>query len=118
LCLEPVNKVSTERGLVVLFDLLKGRLYGFLGIHEKEGLYSEVDDMAVAPDPLLLRVPNDAFSVQIFAEQAAEFVVRTMIVTGVETNLVPNIVILEDVMKKLPLLGSTMAARAIKSWQL
>ena len=78
-------------------------------------MHSEFADMTVASDPLLRRVPNNASFIQILAEQAAEFVVRTVIITGIETDFVPNIVIFQDMMKKLPLFRSSMAARAIKT---
>lgn len=81
-------------------------------------MYDKVNDVAMAPDPLLLRVLTDAFSLQMLTEQTVELVVRTVVVPGVESNIMLDIIVFEDVVKKLPLLGPSMATRAIKSRQL
>lgn len=54
----------------------------------------------------------------MLTKQTAELVVRTMVIPGVEPNIMLDIIVFEDVVKKLPLLGPSIATRAIKSRQL
>lgn len=51
----------------------------------------------------------------MLTEQTVELVVRTVVVPGVEPNIMLDIIVFEDVVKKLLLLGPSIATRAIKS---
>lgn len=107
--LDPLGKVTAKRNFVVALNLLQSCMYGFFGVHEEECLNGEVDDMAMASNPLLLCLPADAFPPKMLAEQTAEPVIRAMVITGIEADLIPDVVVLEDVLEKLPLLSSAMA---------
>lgn len=51
----------------------------------------------------------------MLTKQTVELIVRTVVVPGIEPNIMLDIIVFEDVVKKLPLLGPSMATRAIKS---
>ncbi|KJZ68314.1 hypothetical protein HIM_12295 [Hirsutella minnesotensis 3608] len=72
----------------------------------------------MTPDSLLSCIPVNAFLLEMPTEQPTQFVIGTVIVAGIEPDLAPDVVVLEHIPKKLPLLISTMTAGPIETWQL
>src|SRR5690349_3125717 len=83
---DPLREVTAKRNFVVALDLFQSCLCGFFGVHKQECLHSEIDDVTMASNPLLLCLPIDTFPPQMLAEQTTELVVGTMIIAGVEAD--------------------------------
>lgn len=93
-CLEAFSKVACRRHFVTIFNPLQASFDGLLGTHEKEGLDRKINGMPVASDALLPCVPLGTFDPQMFGRETTQLVVRTMIITSVETDLLPDVIVL------------------------
>ena len=118
MCREAFHKVTAKCRLISMFNLLQGCFDRLLGVHEQERLYCKIDDVPMASNAVLPRIPTDVLVLQLFIQKTTQFVVGTVVVAGVETNLLPNVIIIQDKAKKLPLFSCAMATWALDTREL
>ena len=53
--------------------------------------------MTMASNPLLPWLPVDASRLKMLAKQTAELIVGAMVIASVEADLIPDVIVLEDV---------------------
>ena len=109
MCLEAFNEVTSKCHLITLFNLLQASLNGLLRVHEKEGFDSKINHMPMTSNPLLSRILFNTFGPQMFGEKTTQFVVGTVVVTSVESDLLPDVIIFQDTTEEFPLFSCTVA---------
>lgn len=108
-----LDHVYVVRSLIELLDLFTSSFDSLLRMHEEEGLYDEVDYVAVAADTAMFCPPYGAFLPQVAAERTAKDVIGAVVIACNVSYLMPDAVFFEYWLKKLLLFSPTVATGAI-----
>jgi hypothetical protein len=88
-------------------------LNGLFRIYKEEGLYDEINDIAVAANTVVFCLPGDTLYTYKFAKRTTKNIVDAVIITCNVSYFVPDAVGFKYRLKKLLLLSTTVATRAI-----
>ena len=94
-------------------SLLESSINDFLILREEEGLHSNIKYIAIVANAVLLGVKL-SFYFHIFKpcrESFKKFIVTSMIIANIIPNLIKYLVVLEDLLKNLYLLITSVPAR-------
>jgi hypothetical protein len=94
LVLLPILKhIYVVRGLIKLLNQLVSCANRLFRIYEKKGLYSKINNMAVATDMMTLCLLVNTFFLKIPTERTTKYVVGTMVIACNIAYLMPDTIV-------------------------